>query len=85
MNPTHFSVARVSVIRADGSILMDDYVEAVEAVTDYLTRFSGIQPGDLDAKISSKPLWTLKDVYLKLKCLIERGCIFIGHGLFKVK
>mmetsp|Transcript_18769 Transcript_18769/g.48144 ORF Transcript_18769/g.48144 Transcript_18769/m.48144 type:complete len:1322 (+) Transcript_18769:261-4226(+) len=79
-------LARISVLRGDpgpssGGCCIDDYVRTVEPVYDYLTRFSGLVPGDLDPSTSAHYLTTLKRAYMKLRYLVDAGCVFIGHGL----
>jgi PAB-dependent poly(A)-specific ribonuclease subunit 2 len=82
LRETRHALARVSVIDCrTRKIIIDDHVLPKEPVVDYLTRFSGILPGDLDPKTSPHHLVTARTAYLKLRFLMERGCIFLGHGL----
>jgi len=87
VRPARLVLARVSVVRGEGPMMgvpfIDDYIATSEPVVDYLTRFSGLSPGDLDRSISTHYLTTMKHAYVKLRALIERGVTFIGHGLKK--
>jgi PAB-dependent poly(A)-specific ribonuclease subunit 2 len=81
---TRYAVGRVSVMDCRARrVIVDDYVLPREPVVDYLTRFSGIVPKDLDPKQSARHLVTTRDAYRKLRHLIERGCVFVGHGLLQ--
>ncbi|KAG6878679.1 hypothetical protein C0993_011494 [Termitomyces sp. T159_Od127] len=87
LRPARLSLARVSVLRGDGPKegipFIDDHIHTSEAIVDYLTEFSGIKFGDLDPHLSRHTLTPLKLVYKKLRLLVDRGCVFIGHGLSK--
>jgi PAB-dependent poly(A)-specific ribonuclease subunit 2 len=86
--PRQLALARLSCMTADGRILMDDYVATgPEPIADYLTRFSGLVPGDLDPSTSLRHILPHRIVYSKLLYLLDAGCVFVGHGLssdFKV-
>ena len=43
--------------------------------------FAAQVPGDLDPKASPHHLTTMKKAYLKLRYLVDCGCIFVGHDL----
>lgn len=87
IRPPRLSLARVSVLRGDGAEqgvpFIDDHIHTSETIVDYLTEFSGIKFGDLDPGLSRYTLTPLKVVYKKLRALVDRGCIFVGHGLSK--
>jgi len=75
----------VSVLRGSGTLqgltLLDDYIQPTEPVVDYMTRYSGIVPGDLDPSVSRHFVTTLKPEYLKLRRLVDSGVTLVGHGL----
>lgn len=91
------SLARISIIsddiaisssssknkNADYRLLVDDYILPSEPVIDYVTRFSGIVPEDLNPSQSRHAVVPYRTAYLKLRFFLDRGCIFVGHGLQK--
>lgn len=84
---SRLGLGRVSLVRGSGPSsgvpCIDDYIRSVEPVYDHLTRYSGLLPGDLDIEHSQKHLTTLRKAYLKLRYLVDSGCLFVGHGLKK--
>eukprot|EP00736_Rhodelphis_marinus_P008170 Rmarinus@m.9413 len=85
--PSRHILGRVSVLRGDGPMegvcFINDYINTREPVADYLTRWSGLVPGDLDPLVSRHHVTSLKVAYVKLRHLVDSGCVFIGHGLWK--
>ncbi|GAM89839.1 hypothetical protein ANO11243_078780 [Dothideomycetidae sp. 11243] len=87
IRPPRHGLARVSVLRGSGKDtslpFIDDYIAISEPVIDYLTEWSGINPGDLDRSMSKHNLVSLKAAYKKLWLLLNLGVVFVGHGLAK--
>jgi PAB-dependent poly(A)-specific ribonuclease subunit 2 len=87
VKPARHTLARVSVVRAQGPLagvpLLDSYIVPAEPVVDYLTRYSGLVPGDLDPAVSRHHVTNIKDASLKLRYLVDAGCLLVGHGLSK--
>jgi len=87
VRPSRLGLARVSVLRGGGPDqglpFIDDYIANSEPVVDYLTAYSGINPGDLDRSVSKHNLVSLKVAYKKLWLLLNLGVVFVGHGLPK--
>ena len=85
VRPNKSGLARVSVLRGsgvrEGVTFIDDYITIKEPIVDYVTQYSGINPGDLDPRTSQHNLVPLKVAYKKLWLLLNLGCIFVGHGL----
>ncbi|CCF55870.1 hypothetical protein KAFR_0A04350 [Kazachstania africana CBS 2517] len=80
------ALARLSMVRGSdgdsfGIPFVDDYIVNTTAIENYLTKYSGILPGDLDPERSTKPLVTRDVAYRKVWLLMQLKCVFVGHGL----
>jgi PAB-dependent poly(A)-specific ribonuclease subunit 2 len=82
VSDTRHAVGRVSVLECHSkNVIVDDHVLPRERVVDYLTRFSGITPDDLDPRRTKHRLISTRSAYLELRYILEQGCVFVGHGL----
>ena len=73
-------LGRVTCLTRDLTVFVDDYILCEDPVADYLTRFSGLKHEDLELRLSKHYLVPLKEAYSRLRTLVDRGCIFVGHG-----
>lgn len=72
------ALGRVSLLDCEtGKVIIDDHVLPREPVLDYLTRFSGIRPADLNPRTTSHRLISARHAYAKMRYLVERYVIHI--------
>uniref|UniRef100_A0A8D3E2Y6 RNA exonuclease 5 n=1 Tax=Scophthalmus maximus TaxID=52904 RepID=A0A8D3E2Y6_SCOMX len=69
-------LTRVSLVDSDGNCVLDDLVKPETRILNYLTKFSGITAGMLGPITT-----TLADVQAKLKALLPRDAVLVGHSL----
>ncbi|KAM9857028.1 RNA exonuclease 5 [Aulostomus maculatus] len=71
-----YELARVSLVASDGACVLDDLVKPQNRILNYVTEFSGITAAML------RPVTTtLRDVQAKLKMLLPRDAVLVGHSL----
>ena len=68
------SLARVSVVGFDGTVLLDTYCQPQGKATSYRTSWSGIRPEDL---VGAPEFWIVRSA---VRNLIS-GKVVVGHGL----
>ncbi|XP_055857044.1 RNA exonuclease 4 [Episyrphus balteatus] len=68
-------LARVSIVKKSGEVLMDKFVKPREPVTDYRTSVSGIRPRDIEHGEE------FDKVQAEVIVLLQ-GKILVGHGIY---
>ncbi|KAJ1349998.1 hypothetical protein KIN20_005694 [Parelaphostrongylus tenuis] len=69
-------LTRISVVREDGSVVLDTLVKPYNEITDYLTKFSGVTPELMESVTTS-----LEDVQAAIRAILPPDAILCGHSL----
>ncbi|TPX08775.1 uncharacterized protein E0L32_009715 [Thyridium curvatum] len=73
---SEFSLTRISIVKWDGEVIMDELVKPDKPIIDYLTPYSGITKEMLDPVTT-----TLHDIQQRLLKLFDARSILVGHSL----
>jgi len=71
-----FEVTRVSLVDADGAVLLDQLVRPAAPIIEYHTRYSGITAATLEGVTT-----TLEDVQATILAHCSADTLLVGHGL----